>query len=111
MVTLPRQRVWEVHLKCRSCAFHHFNTRHKGTVYTLGQIFSKNDPLSLPQTCQNIPHFARPAYDKNLPKDILAQLRSETWRAAYKIGALNPERHFEYQSSNSESSHYSDQTD
>ena len=48
MVTLPRQRVWEVHLKCRFCAFHHFNTRNKGTVYILGQIFSKDDLLSLP---------------------------------------------------------------
>ena len=62
MVTLPRQRVQEVYLKCRFCAFHHFNTRNKGTVYIPEQRFSKDDPLSLPQTCQNIPH-------------ILAQLR------------------------------------
>ena len=106
MVTLPRQRVQEVHLKCRFCAFH-----HKETVYILGQIFSKDDPLSLPQTCQNIPHFARPAYGKNLSEDILAQLRGEAWRAAYEIEALNPERHFEYQSSDSESNCYSDQMD
>ena len=111
MVTLPRQRVREVHLKCRFCAFHHFNTRNKGTVYIPGQIFGKDDPLSLPQTCQNIPHFARPAYGKNLSKDILAQLRREAWKTAYEIGALSPERHFEYQSSDSESSCYSDQMD
>ena len=66
MVTLPRQRVQEVHLE---------ETRNKGTVYIPGQIFSKDDPLSLPQTCQIIPHFARPAYGKNLSKDVLVQLR------------------------------------
>ena len=111
MVTLPRQRAWEVHLKCRFCAFHHFSTRNKGTVYILGQIFSKDDPSSLPRTCRNIPQFARLAYGKNLLKDILAQLRWEAWRAAYEIGALDPERHFEYQSSDLESSCYSDQMD
>ena len=74
-------------------------------------MFGKDDPLSLPQTCQNIPHFARPAYGKNLSKDILAQLRQEAWRATYEIGALNPERCFEYQSSDSESTCYSDQMD
>ena len=102
MVTVPRQRVQEVHLKCRFCAFHYFNTRNKGTVYIPGQIFGIDDPLSLPQTYRIIPHFARPAYGKNLSKDVLAQLRQQAWRAAYEIGALNPERCFEYQSSNSE---------
>ena len=33
MVTLSRQRVQEVHLKCRFCAYQHFNTRNKGTIY------------------------------------------------------------------------------
>ena len=75
MVTLPRQRVQEVHLKCRFCAHHHFNTINKGTIYIKGQIFGKDDLLRLPQTCQNIPHFARPAYGKNVPNDVLAQLR------------------------------------
>ena len=75
MVTLPRQRVQEVHLKCRFCAYHHFNTRNKVTIYIPGQILSKDDPLRLPQTCQNIPHFARPAYGKNVLNDVLAQLR------------------------------------
>ena len=82
MVTLPRQRVQEVHLKCRLCAYHHFNTRSKGTIYIPGWIFSKNDPLRLPQTCQNIPHFARPASGKNVPNDVLTQLRQEAWRTA-----------------------------
>ena len=45
MVTLPKQRVQEVHFKCRFCAFHHFNTRNKGTVYIPGQIFGKDDPF------------------------------------------------------------------
>ena len=89
MVTLPRQRVQEVHLKCRFCAYQHFNTRNKGTVYIPGQIFGKDDPLRLPQTCWNILHFARPAYGRNVPSDILAQLRQETRRTAHEIGALN----------------------
>ena len=75
MVTLPRQRVQEVHLKCRFCAYHHFNTRHKGTIYIPGQIFGKDAPLRLPQTYQNIPHYVRPAYGKNVPNEVLAQLR------------------------------------
>ena len=75
MVTLPRQREQEVHLKCRFCAYQHFNTRNKGMIYIPGQISGKDNPLRLPQTCQNIPHFARPAYGKNVPSDVLAQLR------------------------------------
>ena len=75
MVTLPRQRVQEVHLKCRFCAYQHFNTRNKGTIYLPGQIFGKDDPLRLPQTCQSIPHFTRPAYGRNVPSDVLAHLR------------------------------------
>ena len=75
MVTFPRQRVQEVHLKCRFCAYQHFNTRNKGT---------------------NIPHYARPAYGRNVPSYVLAQLRWEARRTAFEIGALNPDRCFEY---------------
>ena len=80
MVTLPRQRVQEVHLKCIFCVYQHLNTRNKGTIYVPGQIFGKVNPLRLyeyafPQTCQNIPHFMRPAYGRNVPSDVLAQLR------------------------------------
>ena len=74
MVALPRQRVQEVHLRCRFCAYQHLNTRNKGTIYIPGQIFGKYDPLRLPQTCQNILHFARPAYGRNVPGYILGQL-------------------------------------
>ena len=102
MVTLPRQRVQEVHLKCRFCANQHFNTRNKGTIHIPAQIFDKDNPLRLPQTCQSIPHFAKPANGRNVPSDVLAQLRQEARRTAYEIGALNPDRHFEYQSSDSE---------
>ena len=44
MVTLPRQRVQEVHLKCRFCAYQHFNTRSKGTIDIPGQIIGKDNP-------------------------------------------------------------------
>ena len=108
MVTLPRQSVQEVHLKCRFCAYQHFNMRNKGTIYIPGQIFGGDDPLRLPQTCQNIPHFARPAFGRNVPSYVLAQLRREARRTAYEIGDLNPDKHFEYQSSDSENSYYSE---
>ena len=108
MVTLPRQRVQEVHLKCRFCAYQHFNTRNKGTIYIPGQIFGEENPLRLPQTCRNIQHFARPAYGRNVPSYVLAQLRQEARRPAYEIGALNPDRRFEYQSSDLENSYYSE---
>ena len=84
------------------------NTRNKGTIYIPGQIFCKDDPFRLPQICQNIPHFVRPANGRNVPSYVLAQLRQEARRTAYEIGALNPDRCFEYQCSDSESSYYSE---
>ena len=101
MVTLPRQRVREVHLRCRFCAHYHFNTQNKGIAFVPGKIFSEGKIPSLPRTYRNIPHNERPQYGKNLSVVTLLQLRREAAKAACKEGILEPYRVFEYQSSNS----------
>ena len=103
MVTLPKQRVREVHLRCRFCACYHFNTWNKGIAFVPGKIFSKGKIPSLPRIYRNIPH-ERPQYGKNLSVVALLQLRQEATKAAYEEGILEPYRVFKYQSSNSASS-------
>ena len=103
MVTLPKQRVREVHLRCRFCAHYHFNTLNKGIAFVPGKIFNEGKIPSLPHTYCNIPH-ERPQYGKNLSVVALLQLRWEAAKAAYEEGILEPYSVFEYQSSNSASS-------
>ena len=104
MVTLPKQKVREVHLRCRFCAHYQFNTRNKGITFVPGKIFSEGRTPSLPRTYCNIPHNERPQYGKNFSVVALLQLRQEAAKAVYKEGILEPYCVFEYQSSNSSSS-------
>ena len=104
MVTLPKQKVREVHLRCRFCAHYHFNTQNKGIVFVPGRIPSEGRPPNLPRTYHNIPHEERPEYGRNLSIEILIQLRREASRAVYEEGILEPYRAFDYQSSDSSSS-------
>ena len=104
MVTLPKQKVREVHLWCRFWAYYHFNTQNKGIAFIPGRISSEGRSPNLPHTYRNIPHTERPEYGKNLSIVALTQLRREAGRAAYEGGVLEPYRAFEYQSSNSRSS-------
>ena len=104
MVTLRKQRVREVHLRCRFCAHYHFNTWNKGIAFVPGKILSEGKILSLPRTYRNIPHDKRPQYGRNLPVVALLQLRREAARAVYEEGILEPCCAFEYQSSSSISS-------
>ena len=104
MVTLPKQRVREVHLRCRFCAHCHFNTQNKGIAFVPGKIFSEGRVPSLPRTYRNIPHNQRPQYGRNLSVVALLWLRWEAARAAYEEGVLELYRVFEYQSSKSSSS-------
>ena len=104
MVTLPKQRVREVHLWCRFCAHYHFNTRNKGIAFVPGKILSEGRTPNLPHTYHNIPHDKRPPYGKNLSIVTLLQLRQEAARAAYEEGILELYCVFEYQSSNFSSS-------
>ena len=104
MVTLPKQRVREVHLQCRFCAHYHFNTRNKGIAFVPGNILSEGRTPNLPHTYHNIPHDKRPQYGRNLSVVPLLQLRQEATRAAYEEGILEPYCAFEYQSSSSLSS-------
>ena len=101
MVTLPRQKVREVHLQCRFCAHYHFNTQNKGIAFVPGKIPSEGRSPNLPRTYRNIPHDERPQYGRNLSIATLLQLRQEAARAAYEEGILEPYHAFEYQSSNS----------
>ena len=66
MVTLPKQRVREVHLRCRFCAHYHFNTQNKGIAFVPRKIFSEGGTPSLSHTYRDIPHNERPQYGKNL---------------------------------------------
>ena len=104
MVKLPKQKVREVHLQCRFCAYYHFNTRNKGIAFVPGRISSERRSPNLPHTYRNIPHTERPEYGKNLSIVALTQLRHEAGRATYEGGVLEPYHAFEYQSSNSRSS-------
>ena len=104
MVALPRQRIREVHLRCRFYAHYHFNTRNKGIAFVPGKILSEERTPNLPRTYCNIPHDERPQYGKNLSIVTLLQLRREAAKAAYKEGILEPYHAFKYQSSNSLSS-------
>ena len=99
MVTLPKQKVREVHLRCRFCAHYHFDTSNKGIAFVPGKILSEGKTPNLPHTYRNIPHNERPQYGGNLPLVALLQLRREAARAAYEEGILEPYRAFEYQSS------------
>ena len=104
MVTLPKQKMREVHLRCRFCAYYHFNTQNKGIASVPGRISSEGRSPNLPRTYRNIPHTERLEYEKNLSIVALTQLRHEAGRAAYEGGVLEPYPAFEYQSSNSQSS-------
>ena len=104
MVTLPKQRVREVHLRCRFCAHYHFNTQNKGIAFVPGKILSEGKTPNLPRTYRNILHNKRLQYRRNLPMVALLQLRQEAARAASEEGILEPYRAFEYQSSSSISS-------
>ena len=75
MVTLPKQRVREVHLQCRFCAHYHFNTQNKGIAFVPGKILSEGRTPNLPCTYHNIPHDERLQYGKNLSIVTLLQLR------------------------------------
>ena len=95
MVTLPRQRVREVHLQCRFCAHYHFNTQNKGIVFVPRKILSEGRTPNLPRTYRNIPHDERPQYGRNLSMVALLQLRREAARTAYEEGILEPYCAFE----------------
>ena len=103
MVTLPRQMVREVHLRCRFCAHYHFNTLNRGIAFVPGKIPSEESSPNLPRTYRNIPHDERPQYGRNLSIAALLQLRREAARAVYEEGILEPYHAFKYQSSNSSS--------
>ena len=104
MVTLPRQKVREVHLQCGFCAHYHFNTQNKGIAFVPGKIPSEGRTPNLPCTYRYIPHTERLEYGKNLSIVTLTQLRREAGRAVYEEGVLELQCAFEYQSSNSLSS-------
>ena len=104
MVTLPKQRVREVHLRCRFCAYYHFNTWNKGIAFVPGKILSEGKTPNLPRTYHNILHDERLRYGRNLPVVTLLQLRQEAAKAVYEEGILELYHAFEYQSSNSISS-------
>ena len=101
MVTLPKQKVREVHLRCRFYAHYHFNTQNRGIAFVPGSIPSEGRSPNLPHTYRNIPHIERPEYGQNLSIVALTQLRGEASRATYEGGVLEPYRAFECQSSNS----------
>ena len=75
MVTLPKQRVREVHLQRRFCAHYHFNTQNKGIAFVPGKILSEGRTPNLPHTYHNILHDERLQYRKNLSIVTLLQLR------------------------------------
>ena len=104
MVTLPKQKVREVHLRCRFCAHYHFNTQNRGIAFVPGRIPSEGRSPNLPCTYCNIPLIERTEYGQNLSIVALTQLRHEASRAAYEGGVLEPYHAFEYQSSNALSS-------
>ena len=107
MVSLPRQKVQEVDLKCRFCSQYHYNTRNKGTILLTRRVLGQDDPLRLPYTKRCIPHYTRERYGRNLPPHILARLRREARANAYEAGTLSPYRRFTYLQSNSEESYES----
>ena len=107
MVSLPRQRVQEVGLKCRFYSQYDYNTRNKGTILLTGRVLGQDDPLRLPYTYRCIPHHTRERYGRNLPPHILARLRHEARTNAYEAGTLNPYRMFTYLQSDSEESYES----
>ena len=86
MVSLPRQRVQEVDLKCRFCSQYHYNTRNKGTILLPGRVLGQENPL------------------RNLPPHVLAILRREARTNAYEAGTLSPYRRFTYLQSDLEES-------
>ena len=111
MVSLPRQRVQEVDLKCRLCSQYHCNTRNKGTILILGRVLGQEDPLRFPYTYRCIPHQTRERYGRNVPPHILARQRREARTNAYEVDTLSPYRRFTYLQSDSEESYESGWTD
>ena len=107
MVSLRRQRVQEVDLKCRFCSQYYFNTRNKGTILIPGRVLRQEDPLRLPYTYRCIPHHTREIYGRNVPPHILARQRHEARTNAYETGTLSPYRRFTYLQSVSEESYES----
>ena len=111
MVSLPRQRVQEVDLKCRFCSQYHYNTRNKGTNLIPGVVLGQEDPLRLPYTYRCIPHQTRRRYERNVPPHILTRQRHEARTNAYEAGTLSPYRRFTYLQNGSEESNESGWTD
>ena len=111
MVSLPRQKVQEVDLKCRFCSQYHFNTRNEEIILLPGRVLGQDDPLRLPYTYRCIPHHTRERYGRNVPQHILASQRHEARTNAYETGILSPYRRFIYLQSDSEESYESNWTD
>ena len=107
MVSLQRERVQEVDLKCRFCSQYHYNTRNKGTILLSGRVLGQYDPLRLPYTYRCIPHHTTERYGRNLPPHVLVRLRREARTNAYEAGTLSPYRRFTYLQSDSEESYES----
>ena len=102
MVSLPRQRVQEVDLKCRFCSQYHYNTRNKGTILLPGRVLGQDDPLRLPNT----PSHQGKVWKKSTPH-VLARLRHEARTNAYEASTSSPYRKFTYLQSDSEESYES----
>ena len=107
MVSLPRQRVQEVDLKCRFCSQYHYNARNKGTILLPRRVLGQDDPLRLPYTYRCISHHTRERYGRNLPPYVLARLRREARTNAYEAVTLSPYRRFTYLQNDSEESYES----
>ena len=107
MVSLPRQRVQEVDLKCRFCSQYHYNTRNKGTILLSGRVLGQDDPLRIPHTYRCISRHMRERYGRNLPPHVLARLWCEARTNACETGTLSPYKRFTYLQSNSEESYES----
>ena len=105
MVSLPRQRVHRVDLKCRFCSQYHFNTRNKGTILIPGRVLGQDDPLRLPYTYRCIPHCTRKRYGRNVPPYVLPRQRHEARTNANEAGTLSPHRRCTYLDSDSEESY------
>ena len=111
MVSLPRQRIQKVDLKCRFCSQYQYNTRNKGTILLPGRVLGQYDPLRLPYIYRCIPDNTRERYGRNLLPHVLARLRHEARTNAYEAGTLSPYRRFTYLQNNSEESYESGWTD
>ena len=104
MVSLPKQKVREVHLRCRFCTQYHFNSHNKGITFLPRDQLNKPGTLNLPYTYRNIPHSEHVEYDGNLSVATLAHMRHAASRFAYEEGILQLYHSFVYISSDSQSS-------